>query len=122
MVYISAMVLRKKIPAEEYKFKIPGGFGFLVADMHRSYLRGMFAFFINGSDYYLGGMIGMISGPILYVIWRKMYGGLTKKDPVSISAQSRRQVLELEIRREMAFLFLLMTVMNVYSMCIRALV
>ena len=80
LVYISAMILRKKIPAEEYKFKIPGGFGLLVVLCIVAICVALFAIFINGSDYYIGGMTAMATGPFLYIIWRKMYGGLTKKD------------------------------------------
>ena len=52
LVYISAMILRKKIPAEEYKFKIPGGFGLLVVLCIVPICVALFAIFINGSDYY----------------------------------------------------------------------
>lgn len=82
MIFISAMILRKRIPEEELKFKIPGGYAFLCLLCIVPILIAFFAFFINGTDYFIGGMIGIVSGPVLYVFWRKMYGGLTKKDPV----------------------------------------
>jgi amino acid transporter len=81
MVYISAPILRKRIPKEEYKFRIPGGYGFLVVLCVVPTFVALVSFFINGSDYFIGGMIGIISGPVLYFIWKKMYGGLAKKDP-----------------------------------------
>ena len=68
MVYISAMILRKRIPQDEYKFRIPGGFGFLALICIVPICVAIFAFFINGSDYYLGGMVGILTGPILYTI------------------------------------------------------
>jgi hypothetical protein len=37
------------------------------------------SFFINGTDYFIGGMLGLVSGPILYVFWKRRYGGLAKK-------------------------------------------
>ena len=114
MVYLSAMVLRKKIPADEYKFKVPGGFGLLALICIVPICVSIFAFFINGSDYYLGGMIGIISGPILYFIWRRMYGGLTKKDPVAYPLNPKTG-LGVGDTRKMAFLFFLMTVMNVIA-------
>lgn len=82
MIFISAMILRKRIPEEELKFKIPGGYVFLCILCIVPILIAFFAFFINGTDYFIGGMCGIVSGPILYIIWRKMYGGLTKKDAV----------------------------------------
>ena len=41
----------------------------------------MAALFLNGADYYLGGMIAFISSPIMYIIWKRMYGGLYVNDP-----------------------------------------
>jgi amino acid transporter len=81
MVYISAMILRKRIPKEEYKFKIPGGYGFLCLLCAVPIIVAFIAFLINGTDYFIGGMIGIITGPIIYVLWRRKYGGLTKKNP-----------------------------------------
>ncbi len=79
MVYISAMILRKRIPREEYVFKIPGGYGFLTVLCIVPMIVAVLSFLINGSDYFIGGMVGIVTGPILYVIWRKRYGGLTKE-------------------------------------------
>ena len=81
MVYISAMILRKRIPREEYKFIIPGGYGFLCFLCTVPITVAFIAFLINGSDYFIGGMIGIMTGPIMYVLWRRKYGGLTKKNP-----------------------------------------
>lgn len=83
MIFISALILRKRIPDEERKFKIPGGYPFLVVVCVVPITIAFIAFFINGTDFFIGGMLGIISGPILYVIWKRMYGGLYKKDPVN---------------------------------------
>lgn len=82
MIFISAMILRKRIPVEEYKFKIPGGYGFLCLLCIVPIFVAFCSYFINGTDFFIGGMLGIVSGPVLYVIWKKMYGGLAKKDPV----------------------------------------
>ncbi len=82
MIFISAMILRRKIPTEDYKFKIPGGMGFLTVLCIVPCIIAFCSFFINGTDYFIGGMLGIVSGPVLYVIWKKMYGGLAKKDAV----------------------------------------
>lgn len=81
MIYISAMILRKKIPAEEYKFRIWGGYGFLCLICIVPILIAICLFFLNGTDYFIGGMLGLVSGPIVYIIWKIRYGGLAKKDP-----------------------------------------
>ncbi len=82
MIFLSAIILRKRIPKEDYKFKIPGGFGFLCALCIVPIIIAFCSYFINGTDFFIGGMMGIVSGPVLYVIWKKMYGGLAKKDPV----------------------------------------
>lgn len=79
LIYISAMILRKKIPDEERPFKIPGGYGFLCLVCIMPILIAFLGFFINGTDYFIGGMIGIVSGPIFYFIWKRKYGGLAKK-------------------------------------------
>lgn len=114
MVYISAMILRKRIPKEEYQFKIPGGYGFLSVLCIVPICVALFAFFINGSDYFVGGMIGLLTGPLLYFIWRRRYGGLTKKNPELFPA-NKKTGLAVGDTKKMSFLFLLMTIMNVIA-------
>ncbi|MCO7120876.1 APC family permease [Ihubacter massiliensis] len=70
MVYLSAMILRKRIPKEEYVFRIPGGYGFLCLICIVPIFIAIALFFLNGTDYFIGGMIGIVSGPVLYVIWK----------------------------------------------------
>ena len=82
MIFISAMILRKRIAPEDYKFKIPGGYGFLCVLCIVPIIVAFCSYFINGTDFFIGGMMGIVSGPILYIIWKRMYGGLAKKDPV----------------------------------------
>ena len=115
MVYISAMILRKRIPAEEYVFKIPGGYGFLCVICIVPICVALLAYFINGSDYYLGGMVGILSGPVLYFIWRRKYGGLTKKDPVRFPKNEKTGLAVGDTKR-MAFLFMMMTIMNIIAL------
>ena len=81
LVTISAMVLRRRIPAAEYKFNIPGG-----RPVHNLF-SGLSLFFlilvimVNGTDYFLGGFIVMILMPVLYVIGKRIWKGLSIKEP-----------------------------------------
>jgi len=83
MVYLACLVLRKRFDPAMYKgkFKIPGGYGFLVLICIMPIVVAFVSFFVNGTDYFIGGMLGIYSGPIMYFIWKHMYGGLAKKDP-----------------------------------------
>lgn len=115
LVYISAMILRRRIPKEEYVFKIPGGMGFLTLICIIPICVAIFANFVNGSDYYLGGMAGMITGPILYFIWRKRYGGLTKKNPEKFPSNKKTGLAVGDTKR-LAILFFIMSIMNVIAL------
>jgi amino acid transporter len=112
MVYISAIILRKKIPASEYKFRIPGGKGFLYVVCIVPIVVAFGSFLINGTDYFIGGMLGIISGPILYFIWRKMYGGLSKKDPALYPRNPRTGLAKNDLNR-MSIMFLILGVVGV---------
>lgn len=99
MVFISALILRKKIPDSERPFKIPGGYGFLVVLCVVPMIIAFASFFINGTDFFIGGMLGIVSGPILYVIWRKMYGGLSKKDAIAFPKNEKTGLAVGDMRR-----------------------
>ncbi|MCI7303314.1 MAG: APC family permease [Clostridiales Family XIII bacterium] len=114
LVYISAIVLRKKIPQEDYKFKIPGGSGLLAVICIVPICVAVFSFFINGSDCYLAGAIGMVSGTILYYIWRRRYGGLTKKNPQLFPANKKTK-LAVGDTRKITFMLLLLSIFNVIA-------
>jgi amino acid transporter len=104
LVYISAMILRKRIPAEEYKFKIRGGYPFLVLLCIVPIIIGVLSFFINGTDYFIGGLIGILTGPVVYFWWKRRYGGLAKKDPVHHPLNPRTRLAVGDLRR-MAWVF-----------------
>jgi amino acid transporter len=92
MVYISAMILRKRLPEQAYKFKIRGGYPFLVLLCVIPIIIGIASFFVNGTDYFIGGLIGILTGPVMYVIWKRRYGGLAKKDPVNYPLNPRTKL------------------------------
>jgi hypothetical protein len=69
------------------------------------------AFFINGTDYFIGGMIGITSGPVLYYIWKRMYGGLAKKDPVHYPLNPKTKLAVGDTRR-ISFNFAVLSLMG----------
>ena len=109
LVYISAMILRRRFPESEYrgKFKIPGGYPFLCLICIIPICVAFLSFMINGTDFFIGGMIGIISGPILYYIWKRMYGGLTKKDPKLYPGNEKTHLGHGDTYR-MSFMFLIL--------------
>ncbi|MDD4200763.1 MAG: APC family permease [Eubacteriales bacterium] len=115
MVYISCMILRNRIPKEDYLWRIPGGSGLLKVICIVPMFVAIFAFFVNGSDYYTGGMVGILTGPILYLIWRRMYGGLSAKNPEAFPVNPKTKLAMGDTRR-ISFLLLLVSVMNIVAL------
>ena len=115
MVYISCMILRKRIPEEEYGFRIPGGQGVLTVICVVPMLVAALAFLINGSDYFLGGMVGLMTGPFLYIAWRRRYGGLSKKDPANYPL-NKKTGLGFGDLKHMNILFGIFTIMNIVAL------
>jgi len=105
LIYISAIILRKKIPDEERPWKIPGGYGFLCLVCIMPIIVAFMGFFINGTDYFVGGMIGIVSGPVFYFIWKRRYGGLAKKDE-TLYPVNRRTGMAIGDLYRMAIIFL----------------
>ena len=59
----------------------------------------MAALFLNGADYYLGGMIALISSPVLYIIWKRKYGGLYANDPEKYPINPRTKLAKGDLHR-----------------------
>ncbi|MCB6992709.1 APC family permease [bacterium 210820-DFI.6.37] len=85
LLSISVIKLRKKIPPEERKkqglYVMPGGKLGLVFFAGFPILISVFALVINGSDYFFMGIVATGTGPIVYLIFKWLYGGLYKLDP-----------------------------------------
>lgn len=81
LLFITMMVMRKKKPDMERPFKIPGPKAFILIFFSIPLAVALVAYLLNGTDYFLGGLIGLATGPIMYYIWKRMYGGLSAKDP-----------------------------------------
>ena len=69
-------------------FRVPIGTKAFIAMCIPSLIIIFIAFFISGTDYFVGGMAALVSGPIMYFIFKRRYGGLTKIDPVNYPVNS----------------------------------
>ena len=104
LIFVSACILRIKEPDMERPFKIPLGTKGLIAMCVPPISIACLALFINGTDYFLGGMLALVSGPIAYFIFRRKYGGLTKNDPVRHPLNSKTGLAIGDTKR-MAWMF-----------------
>jgi len=108
LIFISACILRVREGDLPRPFKVPLGTKAFVAMCVPAFIIIFIAFFINGADYFVGGMAALVTGPIMYFIFKRKYGGLTKKDPVNYPVNSRTG-LGMGDTRRMAWLFAVMT-------------
>ena len=76
--FFSAVALRIKEPNLERPFKIPLGTKGMIAITVVPTIICITALFTNGLNYLIGGCIGILTGPIAFVIFKKMYGGLNR--------------------------------------------
>ena len=83
---LAVIKLRKMIPVEERVkrnlFVMPGGKAGLAFFCGAPIVISIIALLVNGTDYFVTGLIATASGVIVYVIVKKLYGGLYKQDPV----------------------------------------
>jgi amino acid transporter len=83
LIFISACILRIKEGDLPRPFRVPIGTKVFIAMCIPSLIIIFIAFFINGTDYFVGGMAALVTGPIMYFIFKRRYGGLTQIDPVN---------------------------------------
>ncbi len=84
---LSVVKLRKLAPIEDRVknnlYVMPGGKYGIYFFAGIVVLISVIALMINGTDYFLIGIIGCSTGPLFYVICKWAYGGVTKRDPVN---------------------------------------
>ncbi len=80
LIFISACILRFREGDLHRPFRVPlGNVGFLLMCIPPVAIAGV-ALFINGTDYFVGGILALMSGPLAYVLFKRRYGGLTRND------------------------------------------
>jgi amino acid transporter len=108
LIFISACILRVREGDLPRPFRVPIGTKAFIAMCIPSLIIIFIAFFINGTDYFVGGMAALVTGPIMYFIFKRKYGGLTKIDPVNYPVNSSTGLGYGDTKR-MAWMFAAMT-------------
>ena len=114
LIFISACILRIKEPDLERPFKIPLGTRGFIAMCVPPVLIAFIALFINGTDYFVGGMLALLSGPVAYFFFRRKYGGLTKIDPVRHPANPKTGLAIGDTKR-LAWMFGILTAIGIIA-------
>jgi len=87
LIYIAAIVFRIKKPDMVRPFKVPLGTKGFVLMCIPPVLIVFYALFTSGKGEMIGGILGALSGPVAYFIFKKKYGGLKKDTEVILSEQ-----------------------------------
>jgi len=114
LIFISACILRVKEGGLPRPFKVPVGTKLFIAMCVPALIIIFIAFFINGTDYFVGGMAALVTGPMMYSIFKRRYGGLTRIDPVNYPVNSKTG-LGIGDTKRMAWMFSTLTFIGVLA-------
>jgi len=114
LIFISACILRIREGDLPRPFRVPIGTKAFIAMCVPSLIIIFVAFFINGTDYFVGGMAALVTGPIMYFIFKRKYGGLTQNDPVKYPVNPSTG-LGMGDTRRMAWMFAAMTLVGLIA-------
>ncbi|MDR2175196.1 MAG: APC family permease [Synergistaceae bacterium] len=91
---LAVIRLRSKIPVSQRKgcFVMPGGRLGLYFFTGLPLIISFVVFYLNGTDYFLIGIVGASTGPVFYLICKWIYGGMTKNDPVAYPLNPRTRL------------------------------
>ena len=99
LIFIAGIVLKFKEGNMPRPYKVPVGTKVFNAMCMPPILIAFIALFINGTDYFLGGMVGIVSGPVMYFIFKRMYGGMAKIDSVKYPLNPKTRLGFGDVRR-----------------------
>ena len=111
LIFISACILRIREGDLPRPFRIPIGTKGFIAMCVPPLLIIFVALFINGTDYFVGGMAALATGPLMYVIFKRKYGGLSRNNPEA-HPLNRRTGLAIGDTERMAWMFGAMTLVG----------
>jgi amino acid transporter len=114
LIFISACILRVREDDLPRPFRIPIGTKAFIAMCIPALIIIFVAFFINGIDYFVGGMAALVTGPLMYFIFKRRYGGLVKIDPVNHPVNPSTGLAIGDTKR-MAWMFATLTLIGVLA-------
>jgi len=76
LIFISVIVLRVREPEAVRPFRVPMPTWLLGVWVAAPIAIAVIALFVNGVDWMIGGLIGILTGPIAYLIFKSIYKGV----------------------------------------------
>jgi amino acid transporter len=111
LIFISACILRVREGDLPRPFRVPLGTKAFIAMCVPPLIIVFIAFLISGTDYFVGGMAALATGPVMYLVFKRKYGGLAKTDPENYPINPGTG-LGIGDTRRMAWLFAAMTLLG----------
>lgn len=75
LIYLTVMILRVKEPDTPRSFRVPLPTWALGVWVAFPIAIAVIALFVNGMDWMIGGLAGILTGPIAYIIFKNIYKG-----------------------------------------------
>ena len=77
LIYLTVVIMRYKEPDTPRTFRVPMPNWGLCIWVAFPIAIAIIALFVNGTDYLIGGLIGVLTGPVAYLIFKNIYKGTT---------------------------------------------
>ena len=77
LIYLTVVTMRIKEPDTPRSFRVPLPTWGLCIWVAFPIAIAIIALFTNGTDYLIGGLVGVLTGPIAYIIFKNIYKGTT---------------------------------------------
>lgn len=115
LIQLAGILRRKRKTYEDgpYKFKVSDS----VATFYFALpcIVALLAFYLNGSECFIYGNIGVISGPIAYFLIKRVMGGLNKIDPIKYPLNNATGMNPGDLKR-IGFLLIVLAVLGILGM------
>jgi amino acid transporter len=77
LIYLTVVIMRIKEPETPRSFRVPLPTWGLTIWVAFPIAIAIIALFTNGTDYLIGGLVGVLTGPIAYLVFKNIYKGTT---------------------------------------------
>ena len=77
LIFLTAMILRVREPDAPRSFRVPMPTWLLGVWVAFPIAIAVIALFVNGTDWMIGGLAGVLTGPIAYLVFKNIYKGTT---------------------------------------------
>jgi amino acid transporter len=77
LIFVTVIVLRRREPNAPRPFRVPLPTWALALWVLVPIAIAVTALFINGTDWLIGGLVGILTGPVAYLIFKSLYKGTT---------------------------------------------